>query len=109
MARTGNSGLPSIPLKYRLCFGDEGAIRPTVIPGLHADRLRLRLRLDGGIDVERPFPVQASLGHGVAECRAVGELLGQTSGPPSGTSSGATTRLKKPHLSASSLVMARPV
>src|SRR5437764_124963 len=52
-----------IPLELRLLPGDERVVRPAKIGGLHADRLRLRLRLDRGVEIHRPFLVQELFGH----------------------------------------------
>src|SRR5947209_8786430 len=68
---------PSVALEYGLGLLEEGLVSALVILGLHADRLRLRFGLDGVVDAHAPFVMDAALGHGVREGRAVGERLRQ--------------------------------
>src|SRR5690606_28501384 len=63
----------SVPLEGGplLCY--ERFIGAFIVPGLHADRLRLRLGLDGVVDRHAPFLMNAALGHCMREGRAVSE------------------------------------
>ena len=76
---------------------------------LHADRLRLRLRLDLAVEIHRPRLVQQRLGHARARTSARRRASARTLALPRAASPAATTRLKKPHASASSAGIARPV
>ena len=51
-------------------LGDERAIGALKIVGLHADRLCLRLGLDGLVEAHRPFGNELRLGDAVGESRA---------------------------------------
>src|SRR5690606_13674982 len=67
----------SIPLEYWTLFRDEGAVGALEVARLHADRLRLRFRLDRLIKAHRPFLVELRLGDAMREGRAGCQLLRQ--------------------------------
>src|SRR5208282_2108122 len=62
-----------ISLEYRLLLFDEGRVGTLIVLGLHADSLRLSLRLDRIVDAHAPFLVNAAFSHCVSECRTIGE------------------------------------
>src|SRR5512134_872055 len=64
-----------VALELRLLLGDERVVGALEVLGLHADRLRLGLGLERLLDRLVPFLVQALLGHGMRERRAVGQTL----------------------------------
>jgi hypothetical protein len=62
-----------LPSKRGGVFVHERVVGAAEVGGLHADRLRLCLRLDRAVEVHRPLLVQQLLGHAVRERGAVGE------------------------------------
>ena len=58
------------PSNTGLRFVGEGFVGAGEVPGLHAERLRLRLRLDRRVDVHAPFLMQAALRHRVRRTSA---------------------------------------
>ncbi len=59
----------SVALEHRLLLGDESLVGAREILRLHADRLGLRLGLDGLFETHAPFLVEHGLGHHVCERR----------------------------------------
>src|SRR3954470_15257042 len=57
----------SIPLEHRLFLGHERLVGALEVARLHADRLRLRFRLDRLVEAHRPFLVELRLGDAVRE------------------------------------------
>ena len=66
----------SVSREGRLALRREGLEGAPEIAGRHADRLRLRFRLDHLVDPHRPFLVEHGLGHAMREPWAVGQRSG---------------------------------
>ena len=105
--RSARDRTHQLPSNVGVSLRGERLVRAAEVLGLHADRLRLRLGLDLGVEIHRPRLVQQRLGHRVREGRTVGERRASACASAS-SASGATTRLKKPHAAPSSALIARP-
>ena len=78
----------SVSLENRRGLGDEGLVGAREVTGLHADRLRLRLGLDGLVDAHRPLLVEQRLGHHMREGRAARRCAGRGPSPRTPAPSG---------------------
>src|SRR3546814_6670163 len=70
-SRNGQSrklrSLKSIAFEHRFFSGDKRAIGALEIPRLHANRLRLRLCLNRGVEAHVPFDMKLVLCHSIGE------------------------------------------